>query len=140
MKIGNPKKAVKTMANRFSKILCFFLVGYNLISLAPSGSTWNLNLGKFILLYVVFLFFSTNVALIQCLDGLTSVSDVFSRLNERGRAFCSGMTDVELEMSRKLGDEILSRSQSTLLDFATRTDGVFKTGAFTASPYPFRYS
>jgi hypothetical protein len=36
------------------------------------------------------------------------------------------MTDVELEMSRKLGDEILSRSQSTLLDFATRTDGVYR--------------
>ena len=101
----------------------FFLVGYDLISLAPSGSTWNLNLGKFILLYVVFLFFSTNVALIQCLDGLTSVSDVFKGII---CCFFSGMTDVELEMSRKLGDEILSRSQSTLLDFATRTDGVYR--------------
>ena len=73
----------------------------------------------------------TNIALVECLDCFISVSDVFSRLNERGKVFCSGLTDAELEMSKKLGDEIfrtVSRSTSTLLDFAKRTDGVLKAG------------
>jgi hypothetical protein len=71
----------------------------------------------------------TNIVLVECLDCFISVSDVFSRLNERGKVFCSGLTDAELEMSKKLGDEIfrtVSRSTSTLLDFAKRTDGVLK--------------
>ena len=120
--------AYMVMANRFSKILCLFLLGYNMISMAPQGSTWRLGLGKFILLYVIFLLFSTNVALIQCLDGSTSVLDIFSKLNDRGRIYCSGMDDVELEMSRKFGNELLTTSKSTILDIASRTDKILQVG------------
>jgi hypothetical protein len=120
--------AYMVIANRFSKILGLFLLGYNIISMAPLGSTWRLGLGKFILLYVVFLLFSTNVALIQYLDGSTSVLDIFSKLNDRGRAYCSGLDDVELEMSRKFGNELLTTSKSTILDIASRTDKILQVG------------
>jgi hypothetical protein len=120
--------AYMVMANRFSKILCLLLLGYNMVSMAPLGSTWRLGLGKFILLYVVFLVFSTNVALIQYLDGSTPVLDIFSQLNDRGRVYCSGMDDVELEMSRKFGNELLTTSKSTILDIASRTDKILQVG------------
>jgi len=121
-------EAYMVMANRFSKILCLLLLGYNMVSMAPLGSTWRLGLGKFILLYVVFLVFSTNVALIQYLDGSTSVLDIFNKLNDRGRTYCSGMDDVELEMSRKFGDVLLTTSKSTILDIASRTDKILQVG------------